>query len=132
MHDFSCHSTRRLAVIASTLLTAAPFASSESLLNIYEIALDNDAQLKAETAQYRADLELKTLALAPLLPQVRTGASRSIRDSENTRLSITDFENGQVVIQDQTRAPEQKPPAMTSICRRHYLTCRRGSIGKRE
>ena len=90
------------AVIASTLLTAAPLVSSESLLDIYEIALDNDAQLKAETAQYRADLELKTLALAPLLPQVRTGVSRSIRDSENTRLSITDFQNGEVVIQDQT------------------------------
>ena len=98
------HVTRRAlsAVIVGTLLTAAPLALSESLLDIYEIALDNDAQLKAETAQYRADLELKTLALAPLLPQVRTGVSRSIRDSENTRLSITDFENGQVVIQDQT------------------------------
>ena len=98
------HVTRRAisAVIASTLLTAAPLVSSESLLDIYEIALDNDAQLKAETAQYRADLELKTLALAPLLPQVRTGVSRSIRDSENTRLSITDFQNGEVVIQDQT------------------------------
>ena len=94
------HVTRRAvsAIIVGTLLTAAPFASSESLLDIYEVALGNDAQLKAETAQYRADLELKTLALAPLLPQVRTGVSRSIRDSENTRLSITDFENGQVVI----------------------------------
>ena len=98
------HVTRRAisAVIASTLFSAAPLVSSESLLDIYEIALDNDAQLKAETAQYRADLELKTLALAPLLPQVRTGVSRSIRDSENTRLSITDFQNGEVVIQDQT------------------------------
>ena len=98
------HVTRRLvsAVILGTLLTAAPLSSSESLLDIYEIALDNDAQLKAEIAQYRADLELKTLALAPLLPQVRTGISRSIRDSENARLSITDFENGQVVIKDQT------------------------------
>ena len=48
------HVTRRAisAVIAGTLLTAAPFAASESLLDIYEIALDNDAQLKAETAQY--------------------------------------------------------------------------------
>jgi outer membrane protein len=71
-------------------------------LDIYEIALDNDAQLRAETAQYRADLELKTLALAPLLPQVNTGVSRSMRDSENTRLSIVDFDNGNVVIQNQT------------------------------
>ena len=98
------HVTRRAvsAVIVGTLLTAAPLALSESLLDIYEIALDNDAQLKAESAQYRADLELKALALAPLLPQVRLGASRALRDSESTRLTITEFQNGQVVIDDVT------------------------------
>ena len=98
------HLARRAtaAIIASTTLLMAPVALSESLLDIYEIALDNDAQLRAETAQYRADLELKTLALAPLLPQVNTGVSRSMRDSENTRLSIVDFDNGNVVIADQT------------------------------
>ena len=98
------HLVRRAtaAAIAGTTLLMAPIASSESLLDIYEIALDNDAQLRAETAQYRADLELKTLALAPLLPQVTAGASRSMRDSENTRLSIVDFDNGNVVIADQT------------------------------
>ena len=98
------HVTRRAvsAVIVGTLLTAAPLALSESLLDIYEIALDNDAQLKAESAQYRADLELKPLALAPLLPPVRLGASRALRDSESTRLTITEFQNGQVVIDDVT------------------------------
>ena len=98
------HLVRRAtaAAIASTTLLMAPIALSESLLDIYEIALDNDAQLRAETAQYRADLELKTLALAPLLPQVNTGVSRSMRNSENTRLSIVDFDNGNVVIADQT------------------------------
>ena len=98
------HLVRRAtaAAIASTTLILVPLASGESLLDIYEIALDNDAQLRAETAQYRADLELKTLALAPLLPQVNTGVSRSMRDSENTRLSIVDFDNGNVVIQNQT------------------------------
>jgi outer membrane protein len=98
------HLVRRAtaAAIASTTLILAPLASGESLLDIYEIALDNDAQLRAETAQYRADLELKTLALSPLLPQVNTGVSRSMRDSENTRLSIVDFDNGNVVIQNQT------------------------------
>lgn len=98
------HLVRRAtaAAIASTTLILVPIASSESLLDIYEIALDNDAQLRAETAQYRADLELKTLALAPLLPQVNTGVSRSMRDSESTRLSIVDFDNGNVVVQNQT------------------------------
>lgn len=98
------HLVRRAtaAAIAGTTLLMAPIASSESLLDIYEIALDNDAQLRAETAQYRADLELKTLALAPLLPQVNAGVSRSMRDSESTRLSIIDFQDGNVVIADQT------------------------------
>ena len=98
------HLVRRAtaAAIAGTTLLMAPIVLSESLLDIYEIALDNDAQLRAETAQYRADLELKTLALAPLLPQVNTGVSRSMRDSESTRLSIIDFQNGNVVIADQT------------------------------
>lgn len=98
------HLVRRAAAAAvvGTTLLVAPVALSESLLDIYEIALDNDAQLRADTAQYRADLELKTLALAPLLPQVNTGVSRSMRDSENTRLSIVDFDNGNVVIADQT------------------------------
>ena len=98
------HLVRRAtaAAIAGTTLLMAPIVLSESLLDIYEIALDNDAQLRAETAQYRADLELKTLALAPLLPQVNTGASRSMRDSESTRLSIIDFQDGNVVIADQT------------------------------
>jgi len=96
--------TRRAltTVIAATVLTLAHMASSESLLDVYEIALDNDAQLRAETARYRADLELKTLSLAPLLPQVRAGASRALRDSQNTRLTITEFQGGQVVIDDVT------------------------------
>lgn len=98
------HLARRAtaAAIASVTLLMSPIATSESLLDIYETALDNDAQLRAETAQYRADLELKTLALAPLLPQINTGVSRAMRDSENTRLSIVDFNGGNVVIADQT------------------------------
>ena len=69
--------TRRAltTVIAGTLLTLAHMASSESLLDVYEIALDNDAQLRAETARYRADLELKTLSRAPLLPFHLAGTS---------------------------------------------------------
>lgn len=98
------HLARRAtaAAIASITLLMTPIAASESLLDIYETALDNDAQLRAETAQYRADLELKTLALAPLLPQINTGVSRAMRDSKNTRLSIVDFNDGNVVIADQT------------------------------
>ena len=123
------HLVRRAtaAAIAGTTLLMAPIALSESILDIYEIALDNDAQLRAETAQYRADLELKTLALAPLLPQVNTGVSRSMRDSESTRLSIIDFQDGNVVIADQTTGSRTYT---TLVSLKHFSTYRPGLIGR--
>ena len=54
-------------------------------MDIYELALENDAQLKTQIAQYNADIELEKLALAPLLPQA--GAGYSFTDSENDRTS---------------------------------------------
>ena len=58
---------------------------ADTLVDIYELALENDAQLKAQIAQYNADIELEKLALAPLLPQA--GAGYSFTDSENYRTS---------------------------------------------
>ena len=55
-------------------------ASADTLVDIYELALENDAQLKAQVAQYNADIELENCA-APLLPQARAGCSYT--DAEN-------------------------------------------------
>ena len=55
---------------------------ADTLVDIYELALENDAQLKAQIAQYNADIELEKLALAPLLPQA--GAGYSFTDSKTT------------------------------------------------
>jgi outer membrane protein len=55
-------------------LLAGP-ASADTLVDIYELALENDALLKSRVAQYNADIELEKLALAPLLPQARAGYS---------------------------------------------------------
>ena len=41
-------------------------AQADTLVDIYELALENDAQLKAQIAQHNADIELEKLALAPL------------------------------------------------------------------
>jgi len=60
-------------------LLAGP-ASADTLVDIYELALENDALLKSRVAQYNADIELEKLALAPLLPQGRAGYT--ITDSE--------------------------------------------------
>jgi len=98
-----CASSALKRALSITFITClAPTAMGDTLVDIYEIALENDAQLKSEVAQYKADLELKTLAKAPLLPQVRMGAARSLNDSESTRLTITQFEDGQVQIDDVT------------------------------
>ena len=45
-------------------------ASADTLREIYELALENDAQLKAQEATYRANLEVEKLGLSALLPQV--------------------------------------------------------------
>ena len=60
-------------------------AQADTLVDIYELALENDAQLKVQIAQYKSDIELEKMALAPLLPQA--GASYSFTDSENDRTS---------------------------------------------
>ncbi|TCO73214.1 TolC family outer membrane protein [Chromatocurvus halotolerans] len=52
--------------LASLTLTAR----GDSLRDIYETALENDAQLRAEQAQYRATLETEKSALSALLPQI--------------------------------------------------------------
>ena len=63
---------------ALSLLALCLFAASiraESLRDIYELALENDAQLKAEEAVYLARRETENLSLSALLPQVSTGYS---------------------------------------------------------
>ena len=70
------------ALLSGALCVAA---QADTLVDIYELALENDAQLKAQIAQYNADIELEKLALAPLLPQA--GAGYSFTDSENDRTS---------------------------------------------
>ena len=52
--------------LASLTLTAR----ADSLRDIYETALENDAQLRAEQAQSRATLETEKSALSALLPQI--------------------------------------------------------------
>ncbi|MEQ8516836.1 MAG: TolC family protein, partial [Chromatocurvus sp.] len=74
-------------------------ALADSLRDIYEMALENDAQLRSEQAQYRATLETENVARAALLPQV--SGSYDYTDTER----ISDQENfsvdpatGQIVL----------------------------------
>ena len=71
------------ALLASILLLGPMFSQAESLRDIYELALQNDAQLKAEEAQYLARKETENLTRAALLPQVNTSYSYRDRDSDS-------------------------------------------------
>ncbi len=79
-----------VALIALTLSLTTLTARAESLLDIYELALENDAQLKAEEATYLANKEAENLGLSALLPQVGANYSRSGSDTS------TDAETFQV------------------------------------
>ena len=73
----------KCTVVALTALALSINASSlqaDSLRDIYELALENDAQLKAEEAVYLARREVENLGRSQLLPQVST--AYSYQDSE--------------------------------------------------
>jgi outer membrane protein len=73
--------------LAIGLLAFVPFgASANSLLDIYDLALKNDAQLKADKAGYEAGKELGNIARAGLLPQIN--ATYTAYDKNDT--DITD------------------------------------------
>ena len=73
------------AALSGMVATAA---QADTLVDIYELALENDAQLKTQIAQYNADIELEKLALAPLLPQARAGYSFTDSENDSTRPNV--------------------------------------------
>ena len=81
-----------LAVLS--LITSVATVRAETLLDIYELALENDAQLKAQEALYLANIENKNVALSALLPQVRAGYGITGTDAESINRSIVGFTPG--------------------------------------
>lgn len=68
--------------------------SANSLLDVYELALQNDSQLKADQARYEAGLQNRTIGRSGLLPQINAGAEVSRNDGEFTNnLSNTTIKN---------------------------------------
>ncbi len=82
------------ALLALTLALTNNALQAESLQDIYELALENDAQLRAEEAQYRANLERENLGLSALLPQVNANYLYQNSDSDTERESIELTEGG--------------------------------------
>lgn len=76
------------ALIALALSLTSVVSQAESLRDIYELALENDAQLKAEQAQYLAGLESEKLGLSRLLPQVNANYDYTDTDQDTEAKSI--------------------------------------------
>lgn len=76
--------------MAITLLISSQLGYADTLLDVYELAMKNDAKLKAAEANYRANIEVENQALSALLPQVN--ATVSYEDSEGERKSGSVFE----------------------------------------
>jgi len=71
------HRSRTVSAITLgiALCLSGAAARGDTLRDIYELALKNDAKLRASAATYRANLETEQQAKARLLPQVDANAS---------------------------------------------------------
>jgi len=75
-------------VVSCSIALFAHNASADSLLDVYQQALANDAQLQAAKANYNAGREAKNLGLANLLPNASASYTRSERDVERSFYSV--------------------------------------------
>ena len=75
--------TRKLAFVAAAWIVANGAAAQESLIDIYQRALQNDPQIREQEALYLATAEVKPQARANLLPTLSASSDLSSRYSEN-------------------------------------------------
>jgi len=73
---------RAVCALGAGLLLAAT-ARADTLLDIYELALENDPVLRAAQASFRAGQEFETIGRSALLPQI--GAEASYSESDTTQ-----------------------------------------------
>jgi outer membrane protein len=66
---------RPLAILAIATLLAGPASAADSLLDVYQRALQNDPTIREAEATYLALAEVKPQARAALLPSVSVGAN---------------------------------------------------------
>src|SRR5512143_3061204 len=74
--------TRPLAMLAIAALLAGPASAAESLLDVYQRALQNDPTIREAEATYRAQAEARPQARAALMPSVSLGGTVSNQYSD--------------------------------------------------
>lgn len=82
---------RRSLTLAIALCFATHLATADTLREIYELALKNDAKLRAAQATYKANIEIEQQAKSRLLPQVQGSANYGRREVDSDAQSITGF-----------------------------------------
>ena len=81
-------------LVGCALSLSCAAASADTLRDIYELALENDAQLKAQEATYRANLEVERRGLSALLPQVTGNYSFTNTDTDTEAQSVNVGDDG--------------------------------------
>ena len=89
-------------LIGCALAFCCTVASADTLREIYELALENDAQLKAQEATYRANLEVERRGLSALLPQVSGNYSFTNTDTDTEAESVNVGDDGLDIIDVKT------------------------------
>ncbi len=83
--------SKLLTLALAGAVLAAPAVAQESLIDIYERALQNDPAVREAEALYLATAEVKPQARAALLPTLTLGANRSERFTDTEGGAITDL-----------------------------------------
>lgn len=74
----------RLSLLLAGLMVFSTSSQADNLMDIYQLALENDNQLKADKAEYTAGLESLTIGRAGLLPQINGDVGWDKSDTDKT------------------------------------------------
>jgi outer membrane protein len=102
IHAFEdyCMKTLVVALSSMALFLWSFCLHADSLRDIYELALENDAQLKTEQAVYLARRETENLSRSALLPQVSARYSYQDSDSDTDAQGPVFINNETFIIED--------------------------------
>jgi len=81
----------RFLTLGAALWLLSQLAAADTLRDIYELALKNDAKLRTAEATYKANSETEQQAKSRLLPQVQGDANYGRRKVDSDAQSITGF-----------------------------------------
>ena len=119
------HIVKKHFLIAAVVFLAPQLAISDSLVDIYESALENDPVLRAARASFNADREIKNISRAALLPQL--AISGEYKESE-TNDSSPLFGDGGTIDSDGTSYGASLTQAIFDMPSRGHI---KNSLSKR-